>query len=564
MNKKNDRPEEMRESKNPATQSEMQLLVRELEKHQLELKRRNEELEQAHAKLKQSEQEKNVILSSMSEKVVYHDREMKIRWANRAACEYFKLQPEEIIGKRCYEALGRQQEDCRGCPVKKVLGTGRYHQDTLNFPDGKTMLISAHPVFNSDGNLTGVVEVNLDITERIRIEAELKRAKEECAVASGAKSSFLSYISHEMRTPMNVIVGMANLVYESVDSKEQKEYTDMIRESAGYLLTLLNDILDLSKIEAGMMELAETNFDLTREVERTVASFALQAQNKGIKLSCVIDENVPKVVTGDPTRIQQVMVNLIGNALKFTEQGEVAVRISQNKRGVLFSVSDTGIGIAPDKVDRLFEHFTQIDSSGAEGTGLGLAISKNLVELMGGSIGVDSAENRGSTFYFTIPFTLSADGSDTGGNLVASKSVEDLSGKPIYENKVLEILLVEDKPMNQKLMTVLLEKKGHKVTTAQNGKEALVALRSQRFDLILMDIHMPEMDGLEATARIRAWEEEDVRGIPIIAMTAYAMKEDRDKCLQAGMDHYISKPVNADELYSVLASVMAARTSFGP
>jgi CheY-like chemotaxis protein len=323
---------------------------------------------------------------------------------------------------------------------------------------------------------------------------------------------------------------------------------------------LINRILDLSKIEAGMLEMEHVHFHLPREVEKTVSSFDLEAQKKGLELSCSIDDNVPKTVTGDPTRLQQVLVNLIGNAIKFTEQGAVAISLRQDETGVLFSISDTGVGIPPEKIDRLFNVFTQIDTFGMrkyEGTGLGLAISKNLVELMGGSIGVESVENRGSTFYFTIPFALHTGMDDITETIVLEKPEESLPEQPLLcGKKVLEILLVEDKPMNQKLATVLLEKKGHKVTTAINGREALDILRSQLFDLILMDIHMPEMDGLEATARIRAFENETVRRIPIIAMTAFAMKEDRDKCLQAGMDYYVSKPINTKELYSALAKVM--------
>ena len=512
------------------------------------------------ARLKQSEHEKNVILSTMAEKVVYHDNKMKIRWANRAACEFFQMIPEEVEGKICQEILSRRMEDCQGCPVTKVLETGHYYQDTLKYSDGKTLLISAHPVSDSDGGLTGVVEVSQDITERVRMEAELTKAKEECAAASGAKSSFLSYMSHEMRTPMNVIIGMANLVYESVHSREDKEYIDMIRDSAAFLLNLINRILDLSKIEAGMFELEHVHFNLRREVEKTVSSFDLDAEKKCLELSCSIDDNVPKLVTGDPTRLQQVLVNLIGNAIKFTEQGAVDISLRQVETDVLFFISDTGVGIQPEKIDRLFNVFTQIDTFGMrkyEGTGLGLAISKNLVELMGGSIGVESVENRGSTFYFTIPFAPFTGMDDITDTNVFGKPVESLPEQPLLcGKKVLEILLVEDKPMNQKLATVLLEKKGHKVTTAINGREALDTLRSQLFDLILMDIHMPEMDGLEATARIRAFENETVRRIPIIAMTAFAMKEDRDKCLQAGMDYYVSKPINTKELYSALAKVM--------
>jgi PAS domain S-box-containing protein len=527
-------------------------------------------------KLKKSEYEKGVILSSMSEKVVYHDPEMKICWANRSACDFFKKEPEEVVGKSCREILGRQAEDCKGCPVEVAIATGRYHQKVLELSGGKTMLISAYPVLEPDGHLTGVVEVSRDITDQIRIEAELKKAKEGSEEASQAKSLFLANISHEIRTPLSVIIGMADLVQESAHSQEQQEYIVMIRDSAASLLALINDVLDFSKIEAHRLELAQVQFDLFREVDKTISSLALHAEKKGLKLSYAIAEDIPKYVFGDPDRLHQVLLNLIGNAIKFTEKGEISVslrqdgvesvegkREAQDRKGVTavrFSINDTGIGIPSDKVDWLFESFTQIDPLGIhkfEGTGLGLAISKSLVELMGGSIGVDSVENEGSTFYFTIPFALSGDTGVTTEALYWEKFGASVSDQPLPgQEKALEILLVEDKPMNQRLAKVLLEKKGHTVFTANDGEEALEKLKSQHFDLILMDIHMPKMDGLEAAARIRDWDEEAVRDIPIIAMTAYAMKEDRKKCLQAGMDYYLAKPINREELYYALDKVM--------
>ena len=512
-----------------------------------------------------------LVLSSMGERIVYHDRQMRVVWANRAACEFYRLPLVKIKGNICYVLLGRSTEECQNCPVKKALQTGKFHQDILSFPEGKTLLINAHPVWDG-ANLIGVAEVSLDITERTRIEKELKKAKEESVASSEEKSRILANVSHEIRTPMNVILGMANLVHESAQNEEHREYLKMIKDSASFLLTLINDLLDLSKVEAGKVELAREKFNLHGEVEKTVSSFVLQAREKGLRLSCSIDDNVPQVVTGDTARLQQVLFNLIGNAIKFTEQGEVTVSLKlaetdvftgqetiQEQKGVVplcFSVSDTGIGIPAKKLKQVFQSFTQIERVGLhkhEGTGLGLAISKNLVELMGGSIGVKSVENKGSTFYFTIPFTLLQEKAEGEGGISPAEP-EEVPDKqlPEWVEKGLEILLVEDKPMNQKLVTLLLEKKGHRVITASSGKESLEKLKSGHFDLILMDIHMPEMDGLEATAHIRAMEKDNGGRIPIIAMTALAMEEDRDKCLQAGMDYYVSKPINAQELYHVL------------
>jgi PAS domain S-box-containing protein len=526
---------------------------------------------EVEARLKQAEHEKEVILSSMAEKVVYHDGEMKIRWANQAACDFFKLKPEAVIGKYCSEILGRQVEDCQDCPVKKVIDTGHYNQAILDFPEGKTLLISAYPVWN-DGSLTGVVEVSRDITERARIETELKKAKEDSVTANIAKSRFLANMSHEIRTPMNVIIGMADLASESAHCREQKEYIDMIRESAASLLTLINDILDFSKIEARRLELNQVPINLSQETEKIILSLTPQAYKKGLELKRSLDDNIPKIVLGDPVRLQQVLLNLIGNAIKFTEKGEVTVTLRLDEKAgeekfaskgvvpVLFSIRDTGIGIPPDKMDQLFEVFTQVHNLNSyeyEGTGLGLSISKNLVELMGGSIAIESEENRGSTFYFTIPFSLPEEKGATNKESKLANSGEkppdQILGKD--SNRGLNILLVEDKPMNRKLAKIYLEKKGHNVSMASNGKEALEVHKSRQFDLILMDIHMPVMDGFEATTRIRAREKERGRHTPIIAITAYAREEDRAKCLEAGMDYYISKPINPEELYNVLTQI---------
>ena len=520
----------------------------------------------------------DLCLSSMAENVIYHDREMKIRWANRAACDFFGLPLEKIVGKQCYVLLGRRREECRECPVIKTMQDHRYHQNILKFSEGKTMLINAHPVWDA-GSFAGVVEVALDITERTRIEAELRKAKDESEAASEAKTRFLANISHELRTPLNVILGMVNLISETSQSREQKEYLDMIGSSASFLLTLVNDLLDLSKIEAGGAELSQDTFNLALEVKKTVSSLDLQAREKGIRLSCSIGEDVPGVVIGDAAKLQQVLVNLTGNGIKFTEQGEVSVslKLERKEEGttgdvatVFFSVSDTGIGIPADKVERIFEDYTQADdyyASKYEGTGLGLPIVKNLVELMGGSIGVESLQNKGSTFYFTIPFLLPDATEEKAGPSPAvedsglpSAGTGDATGKQPAGDKEegLEILLAEDKYLNQKLVTILLEKKGHRVITAKTGREALDKFRLHKFDLILMDIHMPEMDGLEAAARIRAAEERG-KDIPIVAMTAYAMQEDRERCLQAGMDYYISKPFQAEKLYDILEKIREGR-----
>ena len=515
----------------------------------------------------------HLILNSMNERVVFHDSQMRIRWVNQAGVDFFKLPIEEIIGRHCQVVLDRSQEECKNCPVKKALKTGNSGQEILSFPEGKTLLINAYPIFD-DNNLLGAVEVSIDITERTRKENELLKVVDDSIAESEAKSRFLANVSHEIRTLMNVILGMADLVYESSQDEWQKEYLAMIRDSSSFLLSLVNDLLDLSKIESGTVKLEHDYFNLPQKVKNIISSFRLQAQKKGLELDCTIDDNVPVTVAGDSERLQQVLINLISNAIKFTEKGEIKVLLQleqaknpenrppdlnqENKEVVFFSISDTGPGIPEKSLNHIFQYFYQPDSyhhrSGKEGVGLGLPITKNLVEVMGGSLGVNSEINRGSTFYFTIPFTVSHDQTAGTGEAAGSKTKQKLDQGVRQSEKGLSILLVEDRPTNQKMTTLMLEKKGHRVTSAHNGREALEILKSNHFDLIFMDIQMPEMDGFETTAHIRT-AENDTEHIPIIAMTAFATEKDKERCLKAGMDSYVSKPITPLELDKVITEV---------
>jgi PAS domain S-box-containing protein len=528
------------------------------------------EITMPNEKITQNEKKFRDLVEQTTDWVWEVNLEGVLTYTNPRVTELTGYDLHEVIGKVPFDFMDPNEENIdKKYYYEAVTHRKPFYQleSTMLHKHGYPVVFetSGAPIINEHGELTGYRGIGRDITVRKEAEKALRQSQDEAQdvieQANRAKSIFLANMSHEIRTPMNVIIGMADILYNSELNTNQKECAGMVRESATSLLTIINDILDFSKIEAGMLEMAQVHFHLHQEVEKTVSSLTQQAEKKGLKLSCSIDDNVPETVTGDPTRLQQVLVNLIGNAIKFTEQGTVAISIRRDKTGVLFSISDTGIGFPLDKMDWLFQSFTQADTSGTrkyEGTGLGLAISKNLVELMGGSIGVESMENQGSTFYFTIPFAMPTGMGDITETIVFAKPGENLPELP-YEKKVLEILLVEDKPMNQKLATILLEKKGHKITTAKWQRKRWRNLGHNFFDLILMDIHMPEMDGLEATACIRACEDEAVRRIPIIAMTAYAMKEDRDKCLQAGMDYYIPKPINPGELYYALGKVMEGR-----
>jgi len=547
------------------------------------------------------------------------------------------------------------------------------------------------------------VEKNQDLENAIRelkaTQEELARAKEAAENANKAKSLFLANMSHDIRTPMNGIIGMTDLCLDTELTDEQREYLGMVKSSADSLLSLLNDILDFSKMEGGKLELEEINFNMTHTIEETVKNLAYLAHKKGLELACRIHKDVPVALVGDPGRLRQIIVNLVGNAIKFTESGEVLVEVDLKDEGedhalLMVSITDTGVGIPRDKQNKIFEAFSQAEESTTRrygGSGLGLSISKKLVSLMGGEIWVESEPGKGSIFRFTARFgltktpfsqkkitrpelkglhvlvvddhttqrdilrelflnwemtpevvegrkaiealgtakglgrhfslvVLDTQASDRGGFAIASAIRENsdwgspkiimtssvgIRGdgdscrrlgiaayltKPIRQSDLLDailtvleggvcseerrvvtkhsvhegragrrILLAEDNVVNQRLAVTILSKKGYDVTVAANGIEALAAFENGAFDVILMDVQMPEMDGFETTARIREKEKETGGHIPIIAMTAHAMKGDREKCLAAGMDEYVSKPVRPDIITETINETLKIR-----
>jgi signal transduction histidine kinase/CheY-like chemotaxis protein len=394
---------------------------------------------------------------------------------------------------------------------------------------------------------------------------EIEKLLQSAQQASRLKGEFLANVSHEIRTPMNGILGMTSLALQTPLSADQREYLEIARNSGESLLTLLNDILDFSKIEANRMDIESVPFMLHTCVQESLQTFASQAHDKGLGLESDIDPIIPQSLIGDPTRLRQVLLNLISNSVKFTQQGKVTLRarresIEEAFTVVEFQVQDTGPGVPADKQSLIFEAFRQADGSTTRrfgGTGLGLAISSRLVQMMGGRIWVDSVPGQGSTFCFTARFQLPAarELSPESGADGIRKLASAVEGR----FRPLRILVAEDNVVNQKLVVRLLEKQGHEVEVAVDGSQALSLVSHKHYDLILMDVQMPEIDGLEATRQIRLNEAETGRRTPILMLTASAMAGDREKCLEAGADGYLPKPVSLERLTAAIDEIAITR-----
>ncbi|MBI5331645.1 MAG: PAS domain-containing protein [Betaproteobacteria bacterium] len=480
-----------------------------------------------------------------------------ITYANDRFCAISGYRREEVLGRnhRFLKSGLHPPEFYAG--MWAALRAGQvWHGELCNrAKDGSLywVLSTIAPVLDDDGQPYQYIGIRADITQSKQQQQALVEAKNTAEAANKSKSEFLANMSHEIRTPMNGVLGMLALALDTHLNDEQREYLDLARSSADHLLTILNDILDFSKIEAGKLDIHPEELDLTAELRELGRIFEPRCREKKLAFTLDLDPHLPRRILADPVRLRQVLVNLLGNAIKFTAGGGVGISARLLEGGIRLAVHDTGIGIPYDKQKDVFEAFTQADNSITKrfgGTGLGLAISSYLVRQMGGRMGLESAPGRGSEFFFLLPAGLSA---------ASARPAAPASQMPTAPDakRPLTILLAEDNPINQKLAVSLLAREGHAVTVADSGAAALRALAEGAYDLLLMDMQMPGMDGIETTRAIRAMEQGSERRLPIIALTANAYAEDKERCLAAGMDGFVAKPIQRDVLFEALHSVLS-------
>ena len=504
--------------------------------------------------------ELNILLNTIPAFVFFKDKQFRYQLVNKAFTDFAQLKQEAVIGKKLTEifpeytpdkAYASKEKDC----IEK--GVSYYNIEELMIQGDKRLSVNTNlaPVVNSKGSIIGLIGVSWDVTDQKRYQQELKQAKELAEEGVRVKSAFLNNMSHEIRTPLNAIIGMAEILKRTKTNQAQEEYINTLLHSGDELLALINDIFEYSAIETGKLKLQEIQFDMHAFLHDVKTEFEKIAKEKRLAFELKYNRELPQKLIGDKKHLHEILKNLIDNALKFTSHGFVSVSVTalKNRKGsdcmVQFTVKDSGIGINKQEKENLFTSFSQIDNSLTkqyQGTGLGLAISKKLTEMMGGEINFQSQPGQGSSFWFTVRLEIPA----TPSSKEAEKNRE-IEVRNILKN--YRVLLVEDKLINQKITKFTLLQTGCRVDVANNGLEAVEKYKKNKYDLILMDLQMPIMDGLEATRKIRQIELLDQgQHAYIVALTANALSSDRQECMQVGMDGFLGKPFKPSDLFHVL------------
>ncbi|MBW2038431.1 MAG: PAS domain S-box protein [Deltaproteobacteria bacterium] len=508
------------------------------------------------------------ILSSIQDTIVIITPEMKTIYANQTAKDLFGDRPE-MFTEPCYRFFKKRDNVCEDCPVIKVFKDKKTHKAIMKSydKDGREMwrYNTAFPFYNQDGRLIAAIEIVTDYTAQKMAEIALEKAKEEAEVATKAKTEFLASMSHEIRTPMNAIIGMADLLCETPLTPEQQQYVQIFQSAGENLLNVINDILDISKVEAGQIHLETTDFDLSDMIEKICEVMAIRAHEKGLELIYNVMPDVPTALLGDPVRLRQILINLVGNAIKFTEKGEVLIQVKRQETGdrsqksedaeaeLLFLVTDTGIGLPPEKIETIFDSFTQADSSTTRrygGTGLGLAISKQLVELMGGHIMVESKPGQGSTFSFTAKFAIQTEPKER-----MEKIPVDIKG--------LKVLIVDDNDTNRMVLGNTLSRLGAMVTEADSGEHGFAEFKramkaANPYQLAIIDCRMPGMDGFELARHIKE-SMEDIKNTAIMMLTSDNRSGDLARCKELDITFYLVKPVKKAELLDAIADILGRK-----
>jgi PAS domain S-box-containing protein len=523
------------------------------------LTRTSADLKQVSDRLKNRAEELSTLLSTIPAYVYFKDVNLKYMIVNQPFAELVGLPASEIIGKRVQDIFQGHYDREYSSKEEQVLRTGlaMYDIEEQVVSEEHTRWVNTNlaPMCNASDEIIGLIGVSWDITERKLNEAELREAKEQAEAGTLAKNEFIASISHEFRTPMNGILGLSEILKNSPLNPDQSDLLKGIISSAENLLVLLNDVLDFSAIEAGKMEMNFQPFLLDRVLEDIALVVKLKASEKSLEFSIHTGPGVPNHITGDSHRLRQIILNLANNAVKFTDTGNISLQVKVAEKGpgkvyLRFEVTDTGMGIPQENISSLFQVFTRVKRDKSKviaGTGLGLSICKKLTELMGGSIGVDSVVGKGSTFWFVLPFTLTAPQKGT-------QPQDVMAPQQLFKGR--RVLVAEDNAINQKIVSFQLKKMGFEIDMTENGQEALERYNSGSYDLIILDIQMPVLDGYQVAKAIRSREKNTSMHAPIIALTANAMKGDRELYLEAGMDGYVSKPFTFETLQETIVNLI--------